>query len=111
MVKRDIGQLGVQVADEDGVRRYFFSVQAMEKFQSLYRVKVSKAPSMTQPLLVAEVFGDSPGGLIEFALERTVNGEAADLRSTIAELANVDVKDVRQAAKRVTLDTVYLLSD
>ncbi len=54
---------------------------------------------------------DSPGGLIEFGLERLVNGVPADLEATLEDLANVSVTNVRQAAKRVTLDTVYLLSD
>jgi predicted Zn-dependent peptidase len=53
---------------------------------------------------------DSPGGLIEFALERSVNGLPPDLDGFTEALAAVSRADIARAARAVDLDTVYLLA-
>ena len=53
---------------------------------------------------------DSPGGLIEFALERAVNGVPSDLRGFTEALATVSTTDIARAARTVELDTVFLLA-
>jgi len=52
---------------------------------------------------------DSPGGLIDFALERAIQGEPADLATLLRELGAVKRGDIARAAKSVTLDTTFLL--
>jgi predicted Zn-dependent peptidase len=52
---------------------------------------------------------DSPGALIDFALERAVNGLPADLRTLETKLEGLGERDVARAAKTLALDTVYLL--
>ena len=54
---------------------------------------------------------DSPRGLIEFALQRAVNGAPADLDGLRRSIDAVGVKDVMRAARTVELDTVFFLSD
>jgi len=54
---------------------------------------------------------DSPGRVIDFALERTVNRLAADLDGLLRRLATVTARQIAQAARTVELDTVYLLRD
>ena len=54
---------------------------------------------------------DSPRGLIEFALQRAVNGAPADLDGLRQSIDAVAVKDVMRAARSVKLDTVFFLSD
>ncbi|MDH3593158.1 MAG: insulinase family protein, partial [Planctomycetota bacterium] len=52
---------------------------------------------------------DSPHALIDFALERTVNGVGADLEGLLADLERVTVRDVARVARTVELDSVFLL--
>jgi predicted Zn-dependent peptidase len=52
---------------------------------------------------------DSPGALIDFALDRAVNGEPADLDGIIRALSGARMPDVARAARAIELDTVYLL--
>ncbi len=54
---------------------------------------------------------DSPSGLIDFALERIVNGLDPDLDGLIEGIAAATIKDVARAARTVELDTVYLLGN
>ncbi len=54
---------------------------------------------------------DSPRGLIEFALQRAVNGAPADLEGLKRSIDTVTVKDVTRAARTVELDTVFFLTD
>ena len=54
---------------------------------------------------------DSPRGLIEFALQRAVNGAPADLEGLKRSIDAVTVKDVTRAARTVKLDTVFFLTD
>jgi len=55
--------------------------------------------------------GDSPGRVVDFALERTVNRLPADLDGLLGRLAAVTQAQIAQAARTVELDTVYLLRD
>jgi len=104
MITRDIFRLSVQVADEDGVRRYFFGLQAVEKFESLYRVRVGKTQSLSQPLLVAEVFRDAPTGLRGITKPLDPD-DVAELYTFIADLNN----DEAHAQMEVTADAVAVL--
>jgi predicted Zn-dependent peptidase len=54
---------------------------------------------------------DSPGRVIDFALERAVNRMPADLDDLLRRLAAVTAGQIAQAARTVELDTVYLLRD
>jgi predicted Zn-dependent peptidase len=54
---------------------------------------------------------DSPGALIDFALERAMHGLVPDLDGFLRRLRGVSVNDVARAARTVELDTVYLLRD
>lgn len=54
---------------------------------------------------------DSPGALCDFALERHVNGVKPDLDLLLRGIERAKVRDVTEAARRVHLDTVYLLKD
>jgi predicted Zn-dependent peptidase len=54
---------------------------------------------------------DSPGRVIDFALERTVNRMPVDLDDLLRRLAKVTAGQIAQAARTVELDTVYLLRD
>jgi predicted Zn-dependent peptidase len=54
---------------------------------------------------------DSPGRVIDFALERAVNRQAADLDGLLRRLGAVTAGQIAQAARTVELDTVYLLRD
>jgi predicted Zn-dependent peptidase len=54
---------------------------------------------------------DSPGALIDFALERAIHEVAPDLDDLLRRVEGVTVKDVARAARTVKLDTVYLLRD
>jgi hypothetical protein len=104
MISREISRLAVQVTDEDGVRRYFFGLQAVEKFDRLFRIRVGKTQSLAQPLLVAEVFGDAPSGLrgITKALDPD---DVAELYTFVADLKN----DESHARMEVTADGVAVL--
>ena len=52
---------------------------------------------------------DSPSAMIDFGLEREVNGIDPDLDGLVAALRRVTVKDAARAARTVELDTVFLL--
>ncbi len=52
---------------------------------------------------------DSPGGLIDFGLERAVHGQEADLGRLMRDLGAVKRGDIARAAKSVRLDTTFLL--
>lgn len=52
---------------------------------------------------------DSPAALIDFALDRTVNGQPADLDGIIRAISRTRTPEVARAARSVRLDTVYLL--
>jgi predicted Zn-dependent peptidase len=54
---------------------------------------------------------DSPRGLVDFALERAVNGRPADLEGLRAALEGASARDAMRAARTVELDTVYFLTD
>jgi predicted Zn-dependent peptidase len=54
---------------------------------------------------------DSPGALIDFAVERAIHDLPADLDGFVRRLRRVTVRDVARAARTVKLDTVYLLRD
>jgi predicted Zn-dependent peptidase len=54
---------------------------------------------------------DSPGALIDFAVERALHGLPPDLDGFVRRLQRVTVRDVARAARTVKLDTVYLLRD
>jgi hypothetical protein len=54
---------------------------------------------------------DSPGAMIDFALERSIHRLPADLDRLVRGLRAVQVEDVARAARTVVLDTVYLLRD
>lgn len=54
---------------------------------------------------------DSPGAIIDFAVERAVNGLPADLDGLIRDLREVTIRDVARAARTVELDTVFFLSN
>jgi predicted Zn-dependent peptidase len=66
---------------------------------------------MARGILLSSMRGmrDSPTALMNFALERAVNGVPADLDGLMADLAVVKPADVARAARKVTLDTVFLL--
>jgi hypothetical protein len=104
MIAREIYRLAVQVADEDGVRRYFFGLQAVEKFESLFRVRVGKTQSLAQPLLVAEVFRDAPPGLRGITKPLDPD-DVAELYTFIADLKNEEA----HARMEVTADAVAVL--
>jgi len=52
---------------------------------------------------------DSPGRVIDFAMERAVNRLPADLDGLLRKLGAVTAGQIAQAARTVELDTVYLL--
>ena len=54
---------------------------------------------------------DSPGLVIDFALERAVNRLPADLDGLLRRLAAVTAGQIAQAARTVELDVVFLLRD
>jgi len=54
---------------------------------------------------------DSPSALIEFALERALNGIEPDVERLRAELAAVTPGAIAAAARTIELDTVYLLTN
>jgi predicted Zn-dependent peptidase len=54
---------------------------------------------------------DVPGRVIDFTLERVVNGRPADLDGLLAGLERVTVDRIARAARTVRLDTVFLLRD
>ncbi len=104
MISREIFRLAVQVADEDGVRRYFFGLQAVEKFESLYRIRVGKTQTLAQPLLVAEVFRDAPSGLRGITKPLDPD-DVAELYTFISDLKN----DEAHHRMEVTADAVAVL--
>jgi hypothetical protein len=104
MIARDIFRLALQVADEDGVRRYFVSVQAVEKFDNLFRVRLGKTQALAQPLLAAEVFRDAPDGLRGITKPLDPD-DVAELYTFIADLGNEEA----HARMEVTADAVAVL--
>ncbi|MFH2009980.1 MAG: hypothetical protein ABI333_25515 [bacterium] len=104
MIEREISKLAAQIGDEDGIRRYFFGVQPVEKFERLYRVRIAKAESMSKPLLTAEIFGDSPGELRGIT-QPLASDDVAELYTFIADLQN----DEAHARMEVTADAVAVL--
>ncbi len=52
---------------------------------------------------------DSPGGLVDFALERAIHGERADLQGLLRDLGAARRSDIARAAASVKLDTTFLL--
>jgi len=52
---------------------------------------------------------DSPGALIDYALDRVANGSVADLEAQLRDLEAVTIADVTRAARSVELDTVFFL--
>ncbi len=68
---------------------------------------------LARRVLLSAVRGmrDSPGAMIDFALERSIHGLPADLDGLLRDLRRVTLEDVARAARSVKLDTVYLLRD
>jgi predicted Zn-dependent peptidase len=68
---------------------------------------------LARGVLLSSVRGlrDSPGALIDFGLERSIQGLPADLDRLLKDLRAVTLRDVAKAARTVKLDTVYLLRD
>ena len=54
---------------------------------------------------------DSPAALMEFALERSINGIEPDVERLRGELATVRASSIAAAARTIELDTVYLLTN
>lgn len=104
MIARDIFRLAMQITDEDGVRRYFFGLVAVEKFESLFRVRVGKTQSLAQPLLMAEVFRDAPSGLRGITKPLDPD-DVAELYTFIADLKNEEA----HSRMEVTADAVAVL--
>ena len=104
MIHRQIPRLVVQIADEDGLRRYYFQTQPVEKFESLHRVRVAKSASMAQPLLVAEIFAQQTQGLRGISKPLDPD-EVPELFTFLADWQNEEA----HARTEVTADTVVLL--
>ncbi len=104
MIERHLPRLALQIADEDGVRRYHFSQQKVDKFEGVYQVRVSKKAGPTPPLLQAEIFADAPPGLrgVTRPLEED---EVAPLYTFIADFGNEEA----HARTEVTADAVAVL--
>jgi len=54
---------------------------------------------------------DSPSALMEFALERAINGIEPDVEQLRSEIASVRPASLAAAARTIELDTVYLLTN
>jgi hypothetical protein len=104
LVLRQLPALTIQVADEDGIRRYCFLVAPVERFESLYRVKVTKNTPLTPPLFVAELFRDGPPALRSFVKPLDPD-DVADLYTFLSDLRAED----GHARLEVTPDAVAVL--
>jgi predicted Zn-dependent peptidase len=60
-------------------------------------------------LSTLRALGDRPGAMVEFALERAVNGLPADLAGAMEAIRRVPAREIAGAARTVRLDTVYFL--
>ena len=104
MIQRGIARLALQIADEDGVRRYFVTITPLEKFDHLYQVKVSKNKAQTQPLLVAEIFDDAQPALR--GITRPLHtDDVAELYTFGADFQNEE----SHARTEITADAVAIL--
>jgi hypothetical protein len=104
MIQRELGRLVLQIADEDGVRRYFLDCSPVERFDRLYRVRLAKKPTLTPPLLSAEVFADAAGGLQGVTRALDVE-EVAELYTFLSDFQNEEA----HARTEVTADAVAVL--
>lgn len=104
MIQRQISRLAVQIADEDGLRRYHFQTQPVERFASLHRVRVARSATMAQPLLVAEIFNEQTPGLRGVAKSLDPD-EVAELYTFLTDWQNEDA----HARLEVTADQVVVL--
>ena len=101
-------QAGIEEANYARARRL-----VLAQLDDLRKGRISEEEDrFTRGLLASglRTIHDSPGGLIEFALERAVNGVPADLQGFMEALASVRAADLARAARGVELDTVYLLA-
>ena len=110
-VERSLGLLLVQAGID--VRRYARARRMiLDLLDDLRDGKVTaeeEAHAREQLLSGLRVLKDRPGGLVDFALERAVNGLPADLGGLVRELRRVPVAEAAEAARTVRLDTVYFL--
>lgn len=104
MIRRNLSRLALQIADEDGVRRYYLDCRPVERFEGLYHVRLSKKPGFSTPLLQAEVFADAPPGLRGVTHPLSVD-EVAELYTFIADFQNEEA----HARTEVTADAVAVL--
>lgn len=104
MIRRQIDHLTLQLADEDGIRRYFLATAPVEKFESLFRVRLGRTPTLTPPLLAAEIFADGPAGLRGF-VKPLETDDVAELYTFLTDFRNPEV----HARVEVTADAVAIL--
>jgi hypothetical protein len=104
MIRRGIGHLSLQVADEDGIRRYHFSAVPVERFESLYRVRVGKTPSLVPPLIAAEIFAEASPTL-RGCVKPLETDDVAELYTFLADFRNPEA----HARVEVTADAVAVL--
>lgn len=104
MIQRGLGQLALQIADEDGIRRYYVSVGQVPKFEGLYQVRLGKKAALAQPLLSAEIFEDTPGGLRGITKPLDPD-DIAELYTFIADFQNTEA----HARMEVTAQAVAIL--
>ncbi|MGQ0614658.1 MAG: EF-P 5-aminopentanol modification-associated protein YfmF [Planctomycetaceae bacterium] len=100
-------QAGIEVKQYARARRMI-----LDLLDDLRAGKVAgeeEAQARAQLLSGLRVLRDRPGGIIDFALERAVNGLPADLDGLVRALEKVSVAQAAEAARSVELDTVYFL--
>lgn len=102
MIARDLPRLTLQIADEDGVRRFALSVARLEKFEGLYQVRIGRKSLVTPPLLQAEMFAGAPLRGITKPLE---DDDVAELYTFLADLQNEE----GHAQLEITADAVAIL--
>jgi hypothetical protein len=104
MIRRQIGHLHLQVADEDGIRRYHLSATPVERFESLFRVRVGKTPTFVPLLLAAEIFADAAPALRGF-VKPLETDDVAELYTFLSDFRNTEA----HARVEVTADAVAVL--
>jgi len=100
-------QAGIEVKQFARARRMI--LELLDDLRAGKVTRQEEEQARAQLLSGLRVLRDRAGGIIDFALERQVNGQPADLDGLVRALEAVSVADAAEAARSVELDTVYFL--
>ena len=91
MIEQELNDIALRIADEDGLRAYYFYCEPHDRHPGLYRVLITQKPLKVQPIFSVEFFSNSVSEGIIPGVNRTPTfQEGLDLWSFLDDLEHSD---------------------